>query len=195
MQEVICRQLLIHPTIINLAGFTLPTATEGGKIILEYCRNRSLEAAIRDRPRWWSNATVKMQAIVGIACGMRFTHSHEIIHRDLKPSNILFNDRYRIRISDFGISRNSSQPSTITQGVGTPFYMAPEISGSVEYMLKVDVYSFAILLYEIIVGTWAWPRDLTPAQLLKRVVVNIDRPQIPDSVVPFTRDLITRCWA
>jgi serine/threonine protein kinase len=53
-------------------------------------------------------------------------HSQHVMHRDLKPSNVLFDDESRVRISDFGLSCSILLDKSLTQGLGTPTYMAPE---------------------------------------------------------------------
>jgi serine/threonine protein kinase len=177
---------------VTLKGFSLPTPQEGAKIALEYCPMGSVESAIRERPEWW-NSTVKACAIIGIVCGMRYVHGEGVVHRDLKPSNILFDESLRVRICDFGISRMTGS-DTLTSGVGTLFYMAPELFDD-ECTDKVDVYSFGVMLCEIVVGEWAWPRTITLAQMTKRVNILGERPSTEAIKVQFIERLVRRCWA
>ena len=78
---------------------------------------------------------------------MSFLHSHNIIHRDLKPDNILMDEFLHIKIADFGLSKiqhlNSSNNSFNSS------YIAPEIWEDCNYTKAGDVYSFAIIVYEI----------------------------------------------
>jgi serine/threonine protein kinase len=117
---------LIHPCVIKLKGYSLPTRSQPAMIVLGYCSNGPLESAITNRPQWW-NATRKAITIAGIVAGTMAIHSESIIHRDLKSSNVLFDERFRVRLCDFGIARSSEGGVTLTQGVGTPFCMAPEL--------------------------------------------------------------------
>jgi serine/threonine protein kinase len=132
--------------------------------------------------------------IVGIVLGMEFIHAKGFIHRDLKPTNILLDDDRNIKTSDFGSSRVYEADVTM-RNVGTPLYMAPEASERV-YDSKVDVYSFGLILYEIVSGTGVLsscdPRD---KMRLFRELQGGNRPEIPESVLPFTRELIEKCWS
>ena len=76
-------------------------------------------------------------------------HRNKVIHRDLKPSNILIkldspNGRF-IKLCDFGISINYELSSTLTTNVGSPFYMAPEVSDG-HYTEKADIYSLGVMI-------------------------------------------------
>lgn len=86
--------------------------------------------------------------VTGIVEGMRYLHSNDIVLRDLKPGNVGFDEEMNVRLFDFGMARKVSEcvPDEIC---GSPRYMAPEIMEGKGYTLKVDVYSFGILLYEL----------------------------------------------
>jgi len=88
--------------------------------------------------------------------GLLFLHNNKIIHRDLKPDNLLLVSTsvispVRAKISDFGTSRFIAdvQNQQLTNALGTPLYMAPEILANQEYSLPSDVYSLAILFWYI----------------------------------------------
>jgi serine/threonine protein kinase len=105
----------------------------------------------------------------------------------------LLDDDHRIVIADFGSSREYERDITQTENVGTPLYRAPEASGG-KYDQKVDVYSFGLLLYEIVVGggVFSSPEGYTYAY---EVIRRKERPPIPATVLPGVRDLIERCWS
>jgi serine/threonine protein kinase len=86
--------------------------------------------------------------VTGIVAGMRYLHSQEIVLRDLKPGNVGFDEEMNVRLFDFGMARKVSEcdPNEVC---GSPRYMAPEIMQGNGYTLKVDVYSFGVLLYEL----------------------------------------------
>jgi serine/threonine protein kinase len=84
----------------------------------------------------------------GIVAGMRYLHSHDIVVRDLKPGNVGFDEEMNVRLFDFGMARKVSECDS-GEICGSPRYMAPEVMQCSGYTLKVDVYSFGILLYEL----------------------------------------------
>lgn len=86
-----------------------------------------------------------------IAEGMRFLHQRNIIHRDLKPENVLIDENGNAKISDFqlSIAKEVQDKKNRYKQVGTLIFMAPELILGQEYDEKVDIFSFAILCYEI----------------------------------------------
>jgi serine/threonine protein kinase len=162
--------------------------------VTEYLGGGSLFEILSNPPGWWT-PTRKAQTIAGIVSGMIYIHSCDIIHRDLKPSNILFDDEHRVRIADFGSSRYYELDVTMTRSVGTPLYMAPELFTQVaHYTPSVDVYSFGLILYEVVVGdsVLSSPESQRSTYLLLGQGL---RPEIPSSVSEGVRDLISRCWS
>jgi serine/threonine protein kinase len=126
---------------------------------------------------------------------MRYIHSKGFIHRDLKPSNILINHRGESLISDFGTAREDSNDYTFTPEAGTPHYSAPELfREDCVCSPKVDVYSFGLILYEILTGSAVFPTSLSPFQVIRKHR-NQDYPPVPDFCGSFMQDLIPRCWS
>jgi serine/threonine protein kinase len=96
-------------------------------------------------------------AALQIAAGLKYLHSHNIIFRDLKPANIGFDVRGDVKLFDFGLARimpDDGCPYTDTffmSGAGSPRYMAPEcLTFGESYNMKADIYSFAIILWEML---------------------------------------------
>ena len=162
----------------------------------EYVSGGSLSRVIDESGRFpWFNSTVRSIIIVGIVLGMKYVHSRGLFHRDLKPSNVLLDEEHHPLLCDFGSSRSFSDDVTMT---GLPpvtlYYAAPELCDEeVSYNEKIDVYSFGISLYEIVTGKLAL-RHLNQMQVTA-FIVRGKRPKIPESVLPFTRTLIERCWS
>merc|ERR1712176_359858 len=125
---------------------------------------------------------------VGIVKGMEYLHSKNIIYRDLKPGNIGFDEKTgKVKIFDFGLARIVSDDRDeygnltrlMTQKVGTPRYVAPEVArGSTNYGFGVDVYSFSILLWQMVTDCVAFDHIHTPAQLKRAVAIEGVRPPI-----------------
>jgi serine/threonine protein kinase len=185
---------LRHPCILELKGCCLPCKGEGPKIVTKFLGGGSLKSILGSSkaPRGWTGSR-KANAISGIVLGMIYVHSKGIIHRDLKPGNILFDDEFHVKIGDFGSSRIYEVDVQKTSGVGTPLYMAPEVYGG-EYGPKVDVYSFGIILYEIVVGNGLFSGPGEKGKLFLDLQKGW-RPAIPSEVKEVSRRLIEKCWS
>lgn len=178
-----------HPALLQLIGATdnLPFC-----IITEWMPNGSLYHDLHQYHRL--DQTWKTIAAYDIARGMQFLHSHQIVHRDLKSLNILLDARNLIRICDFGFSRHASEDSLMTQNIGTPHWMAPEIlQAKSNYTAKIDVYAFGIVLWEIATSLTPYA-GMESHQIINQVLQNDVRPALPQDINPAMRDLITQCW-
>jgi len=82
-------------------------------------------------------------------------HEHKIAHRDLKPENILFSsneDNAQVKLADFGFAKKETNPDSFATMCGSPSYVAPEILKGIPYGCKVDMWSFGIILWTMLVG-------------------------------------------
>lgn len=182
MKEIDTQSQVRHPCVVQFEGFYLPTAEHPATLYLEFISNGSLEKHLNDK----LSSTRKAIIIVEIVLGMIDIHSHGIIHRDLKPSNILMTDSFDAKIADFGES-TYDEIGTMTSGVGTLYYMSPEMLNEQEYTCSTDVFSFGVILYQILTG------NLPKTSLVD--LLNGKRVQIPPNLPSFVRSLISKCWA
>ena len=126
--------------------------------------------------------------IYQIAEGMKYVHFRKIIHRDLKPTNILVASDGTIKISDFGISKlMTAEEQSMTKGLGTQKFMAPEIINEEDYDSKVDVYSFGVIVFFILSG------GEMPTIKIRDICLG-KKAEIPSSFTRFAKDLINACW-
>ncbi|KAH7838608.1 hypothetical protein Vadar_028893 [Vaccinium darrowii] len=140
-----------HKNLVRLFGY----CNEGPHrlLVYEYLSNGTLASFLfgETKPSWNHRAEIT----VGIARGLLYLHeecSTQIIHCDIKPPNILLDDYYNARIADFGLAKllMMGQSHTLTAIRGTKGYVAPEWFRNMPITVKVDVYSFGVLLLEII---------------------------------------------
>nr|XP_043613991.1 cysteine-rich receptor-like protein kinase 2 isoform X1 [Erigeron canadensis] len=146
-----------HKNLVRLLG----CSCSGPESILvyEYLPNMSLNLflfdEIKGRELSWEK---RYEIIIGVAEGLVYLHENSksrIIHRDIKASNILLDLRLRAKIADFGLARSfQDDKSHISTAIaGTLGYMAPEYLAHGQLTEKVDVYSFGVLLLEMVSGT------------------------------------------
>ncbi|KAK8846002.1 hypothetical protein M9Y10_020947 [Tritrichomonas musculus] len=202
--------LIQHPTIIQFRGFSY-TGLRGFQnitILMDYKRNGSLSNLLELERKGLCpdifDDTKKQIILIGIARGMIILHSYHIIHRDLKPENILLDDDLYPRITDFGLSKffNAADPDNQSRNEsGTVQYMAPEVISSYRYNTKADVYSFGILMYEILTGKRAYydllcgPNRITSFELKTKVKTGY-RPDIENEPIKKgLKKMIEKCWS
>jgi NIMA (never in mitosis gene a)-related kinase len=124
---------------------------------------------------------------------MAFIHANDVIHRDLKGKNILLSKHGVVKIGDFGLARYTQRDVSMTH-TGTPYYMAPELLMAARYDEKVDVFGFAMVMWEVVararlydgMNRWEVPPRVAKGEL--RPTIN---PQWPAAVTA----LLCDCWS
>ncbi|XP_039052929.1 serine/threonine/tyrosine-protein kinase HT1-like [Hibiscus syriacus] len=163
-------------------------------VITEYLSEGSLRAYLHKLDD--KSLPLKKLLVIAleIACGMEYIHSQGVIHRDLKPENILIDQEFHMKIADFGIACEEAYCDLLADDPGTYRWMAPEMIKKKSYGRKVDVYSFGLILWEMIAGTIPY-EDMNPMQAAFAVVNKNLRPVIPKDCPPSMRALIEQCWS
>jgi hypothetical protein len=141
----------------------------------------------------WPWHLVKRVA-AGTARGMCYLHSGNppVLHRDLKSANILLDESYTAKLADFGLSRLKAVRSGMTGNCGTVQWMAPEVLCSEDYAEPADVYSFGIILWEMLTQECPY-EGMTPIQCALAVLNQNHRPVIPGWCPQSFRALIKNC--
>lgn len=184
-REVTVLSKLRHPNLVLFMGAgRLP---EGNMCILtEYCKGGNLFKLLHQSTDIQLSWKQRCKIALDIAKGMSFLHSCKppFIHRDLKSLNLLLTEPVRsagdyinVKVTDFGLTRYQVQDQYMTANAGTNHWMAPEICVYPTYTVKADVYSFAIVLWEIV--TRDLPYRNLPVQMIPyRVVYYNERPDV-----------------
>ncbi|EOY05663.1 Receptor-like protein kinase 1, putative [Theobroma cacao] len=142
-----------HKNLVRLVGFCVENDQQ--LLVYELMANgplsRSLFGEEDKRPSWFQRAEMAL----GIARGLLYLHEEcetQIIHCDIKPQNVLLDENYTAKIADFGLSKllNKDQTRTDTNVRGTMGYLAPEWLKHAPITAKVDVFSYGVMLLEII---------------------------------------------
>ncbi|XP_070064900.1 mitogen-activated protein kinase kinase kinase 7 isoform X2 [Drosophila virilis] len=141
---------LRHANIVEFFGKTMIDSEF--HIIMEYADCGSLDYYLHDEKSRLKNMTYLALHNLMFQCAQAVKYLHNqnpiVLHRDLKPNNLLLFDDYRtLKICDFGTVREIA--SKMTSSVGTPAYIAPEVLEGKIYTEKCDVYSFGIILWEV----------------------------------------------
>ncbi|MCI33783.1 serine/threonine-protein kinase HT1-like, partial [Trifolium medium] len=132
-------------------------------IITEYMAGGSLRKYLQQQGPHSVPLKLVLELALDIARGMQYLHSQGILHRDLKSENLLLDEEMCVKVADFGISCLESQAGSAKGFTGTYRWMAPEMIREKRHTKKVDVYSFAIVLWELITGLTPFD-NMTPEQ-------------------------------
>ncbi|CAL5418583.1 unnamed protein product [Camellia sinensis] len=168
--EVLMLSLLHHRNLVTLIGYC--TDGEQRLLVYEYMAMGSLEDHLFDiepdkEPLSWST---RMKIAVGAARGLEYLHckaSPPVIYRDLKSANILLDENFNPKLSDFGLAKLGpvgDNTHVSTRVMGTYGYCAPEYAMSGKLTLKSDIYSFGVVLLELITGRKAIDSSKKPGE-------------------------------
>ncbi|NJN76749.1 MAG: serine/threonine protein kinase [Synechococcaceae cyanobacterium RL_1_2] len=146
---------LNHPNLVVCEG--LENHRNGRFLVTDYCEGGTLRDLLEKENQFKLSLEVKLNLIRDVLLGLKYIHSRELVHCDLKPENLLLQitvDGWRVKITDFGISRSLHNTNRMASGLGdtgSPAYMAPErFYGKVS--LSSDLYGVGVMLYELLAG-------------------------------------------
>lgn len=143
-----------HPNLVQLLGYC---RTKDGKLLVyEFFENGSLNHYMRRSKDVHLDWDTRLKIALGAAEGLAYLHNRDprIIHRDVKASNILLDKNFEAKVSDFGLARliDPAKTHVTTFIAGTKAYIAPEYQKSLRLTVKCDVYSYGIVLLELLTG-------------------------------------------
>ncbi|XP_042416988.1 integrin-linked protein kinase 1-like [Zingiber officinale] len=198
--ELALLQLIRHPNVVQFLGAV--TQSSPMMIVTEYLRKGDLCAYLKRKGALKPSVAVRFA--LDIARGMNYLHEHKpeaIIHRDLEPSNILRDDTRHLKVADFGVSKLLKLTKTVREERPLTLdtscrYVAPEVYYNKEYDVKVDVFSFALILQEMIEG--CPPFSYKQDDEVPKAYASKERPPFraaPKLYAHGLRELIEQCWS
>ncbi|OWM88318.1 probable serine/threonine-protein kinase PBL19 [Punica granatum] len=167
MSEVQFLGVVSHPNLVKLLGYSSMEGERGIQLLLvyEYMANRSLDDHLFSRtqpPMPWKT---RLEIVLGAAQGLAYLHDGmevKIIFRDFKSSNVLLDENFKAKLSDFGLAREGptgDHTHVTTRIVGTYGYAAPEYVETGHLTIHSDIWTFGVVLYEILTGRRAVERN------------------------------------
>ncbi|CAJ2642131.1 unnamed protein product [Trifolium pratense] len=190
--EVALLLRLRHPNILTfIAACKKPPVF---CIITEYLAGGSLRKYLHQQEPHSVPLELVLKLALDIARGMKYLHSQGILHRDLKSENLLLGEDMCVKVADFGISCLESQCGSAKGFTGTYRWMAPEMIKEKHHTKKVDVYSFGIVLWELLTALTPFD-NMTPEQAAFAVSYKNARPPLPSECPWAFSNLINRCWS
>ncbi|KAM0911984.1 hypothetical protein ACQ4PT_013097 [Festuca glaucescens] len=154
-----------HPNLVTLIGFHI--SDQETFLIYNYLPGGNLERFIQERTKMQISWRMLHKIALDIAQALAFMHdecSPRILHRDVKPSNILLDDDFNAYLSDFGLAKllRNSETHATTNVAGTFGYVAPEYAMTCRVSDKADVYSYGVVLLELISDKKALDPSFSP---------------------------------
>ncbi|CAN1344200.1 Proline-rich receptor-like protein kinase PERK4 [Linum perenne] len=179
MAEVEIISRVHHRHLVSLVGYSI--TDQQRLLVYEFLPNDTLEHHLHGRGLPIMDFPTRLKIALGSAKGLAYLHEDchpKIIHRDIKSSNILLDLNFEAKVADFGLAKLSTDNHThvSTRVMGTFGYLAPEYASSGKLTEKSDVFSFGIMLLELITGK----RPVDPTNVME------------DSLVDWARPLLTR---
>ena len=199
IQEAQAASALNHPNIVTI--YDIDQGEGVDFMVMEFIAGRTLDARI---PRQGMRLNEALRVAVQIAEGLRRAHAAGIVHRDLKPSNIMVGDEGHVKILDFGIAKLTER-AEIREGeatrtavpeteegtiLGTTAYMSPEQAEGRRLDARTDIFSFGVVLYEMLTGRKAFDgatRIATMSAILK------EEPKPADNIPAELDRVLRRC--
>eukprot|EP01112_Ceratiomyxa_fruticulosa_P013616 TRINITY_DN3833_c0_g1_i2.p1 TRINITY_DN3833_c0_g1~~TRINITY_DN3833_c0_g1_i2.p1 ORF type:complete len:543 (-),score=94.64 TRINITY_DN3833_c0_g1_i2:235-1863(-) len=197
-KEVAIMSKIFHPNIVLFLGAC--TSVPGKLQICTELMKGNVETILLD-PNAKLSLLQRLKMTRDAALGVLWLHSSNpvCIHRDLKTSNLLVDSNLTVKVCDFGLSQIVRKGQTLHDGregaKGTPLWMAPEVLLGKTFNEKADVYSFGLVLWQMITRRELFPEYTELEPFIEAICYRHVRPPLPADTLPAIRDLIQACWA
>jgi len=182
---------LNHPNVMRVYG-----GEDRSRVymVMEWCEGRLLRRILDEGRIPYDRA---MRIAKGVLQALAYIHSSGVVHRDLKPENILVDDNDNIKLIDFGIAGDASARrltyANFTAALGTPDYISPEQVKGKRGDGRSDIYSFGVILYEMLTGKLPFSGPTPLAAMNDRLLNHPVPPCVADpSVTPQMQEILYR---
>lgn len=189
-QEAQAASRMAHPTIVRVFDAGEETVKHDGRvsrepfIVMEYVYGRTLKEVISEGPMEASRAVAITE---GILTALEYSHRAGVVHRDIKPGNVMITPDEKVKVMDFGIARAvSDSSSTVAQTtaiLGTASYFSPEQAKGEVVDARTDLYSTAVVLFEMLTGRAPFRGDTAVAVAYQHVSETAVKPSSVNSHV------------
>jgi serine/threonine protein kinase len=189
IREVNIMGRLHNPNIVQLYGASLEASR--ACLVMEYMEQGSLWQLLRQTAL---NPEQQRQIALDIAKGLYYLHSKQILHRGLKSANVLISQYGQAKLSDFGLAKTQySSIQTIKTQSQAVAWLAPETLDCGDYTEASDIYSFGMVVWEVVTGKppYAGKKE---ADIISHVVDKGQREHLPAEVPDIYKKLIQQCW-
>ena len=200
-----CVCAVSHPNIVLMLGWAIKPRLY---LVQEFMGGLSLHSQLYIEG-WCPTTTEVLKVAADVAKGMHYLHTafdKPVIHRDLKSGNLMLvrqpaGEEVEVKITDFGLTREARAAdatmaaSTIAGPAGTVLWMAPELLLGEEYTEKVDVFSYAMCLVELVHRNLPWHESGVGQHVIPGWLTQGKRPEHQLPAHPALRQLIVECWA
>jgi len=151
-REALAAARLSHPNVVHV--YDAGEADGYYYIAMEYIEGGTLKDRLDERGHEPMDIATTNQVVQGIGGAMEYAHHQGIVHRDVKPANIMFTQDGRVVLSDLGLAKfyEAADLTQMTAVIGTPYYMSPEQARSKSVDARSDIYSFGVVIYEMLTG-------------------------------------------
>jgi hypothetical protein len=179
--------VLNDPGIVTI--YDVGDSDLGPFLAMEFVPGRPLDAIIKGGELPGMPLRAKLQIACGLAAALDHAHAHNIVHRDVKPGNVIITEDGRPKLMDFGIAKREDASLTQTGTfLGTPSYASPEQIREGHATLLSDVFSFGVMIFELLSGSLPFPGSSINTILYK--IVN----EPPLEVKPPVSGLVPDGW-
>ncbi|KAI3902165.1 hypothetical protein MKW92_026872 [Papaver armeniacum] len=192
-KEISIMQRLRHPNVLLFMGAVY--SPERLAIVTEFLPRGSLFKTLH-KSKEALDIRRRLRMALDVVRGMNYLHHRNppIVHRDLKSSNLLVDKNWTVKVGDFGLSKwKHATFITGRSGRGTPQWMAPEVLRNEPSDEKSDVFSFGVILWEIMTESVPWS-ELNSLQVVGVVGFMDRRLDIPETLDPRLASIIEDCW-